>query len=384
MSTYDMSPYEMSRYEIPPADGSAAGDRWLVPTAGSARFTWEYGEGRDRLLSLYQRGKDKQWDAVTRIDWAAELDPVDPFGLPLETHPLAGSPVWDTLDEEQRKESARHVGAWQFSQFLHGEQGALLCSARIVESVPDLDAKYYAATQVMDEARHVETYARLMQDKVGMLYPVNSSLQALLSDTLSDSRWDLPYLGMQVLIEGLALAAFGVVRELTTAPLIKQILAYVMADEARHVAFGRLALRDLYAQLSSSELAEREEFVLEGARLMRDRFRAEEVWQRLDYDVPACIAAVDSSPYMQAFRSLLFSRIVPCVRDIGLWSPRVQQGFDDLGVLGMSGLDLDALMAADEVAAADADAADRRVRERTAAEEAARRAEVDAVVASAG
>ena len=372
MSTYDL-------YTLP-ADVAT----WDVEATGSARFTWEYDAGRDRLLSLYRKGKQKQWDADERIDWSIDVDPLDPFGLPQDVHPLAGSATYERLDEAQRQESARHMGVWQFSQFLHGEQGALICSSRIVEGVPDLDAKYYAATQVMDEARHVETYARFLQEKVGMVYPINRNLKALLDDTLADSRWDIPYLGMQVLIEGLALAAFGVLRDLAAAPLARQILAYVMADEARHVAFGRLALRDHYSQLTAAERKEREEFVIEGSWLMRDRFRGEEVWGALGYDVADCVAAVDASPYMQAFRTLLFSRIVPCVRDIGLWSPRVQQAYADMGVLDMSGMDLEAMMADDE---AKADAFDRarieaRVRARHDAEVAARRAEVDEVVAA--
>jgi hypothetical protein len=214
--------------------------------------------------------------------------------------------------------------------------------------VPDLDSKFYAATQTMDEARHAETYARFLQEKVGMLYPINTHLKALLDDTLSDSRWDMPYLGMQVLIEGLALAAFGLLRDMTTKPLPKQILAYVMQDEARHVAFGRIALRDYYAELTSAELAEREEFVIEGCHLMRDRFRQQEVWENMGLDVDACLEAVTNAPYYQAYQSLLFQRIVPCVKDIGLWSDKVQKAYDDMGVLDMEGIDLDALMRQDE------------------------------------
>jgi P-aminobenzoate N-oxygenase AurF len=352
---------------------------WDVAATGSARFTWEYDDGRDRLLSLYQRGKDKQWDSADRIDWSIEVDPQNPLGLPSGTNPLHGTPTWDAMAIGDRREMGRHVMAWQFSQFLHGEQGAMLCSARIVESVPDLDAKFYAATQVMDEARHAETYARFLKDKVGLAYPINPSLKALLDDTLSDSRWDLPYLGMQVLIEGLALAAFGVLREQTSQPLARQILAYVMADEARHVAFGRIALRDAYAQLTPAERADREEFVLEGCHLMQERFRGEEVWANLGLDVAACAAAADRSTYLQAFRAHLFSRIVPVVKDIGLFSDRVRDGFAQLGVLDHAGIDLDALMAEDE-ATADRMDADRLAE---AAEVAVRAAEVDATIAAA-
>jgi hypothetical protein len=216
---------------------------WDIEAPGAARFNWEYDTERESLLRLYQKGKDKQWDAMHRIDWDLDIDPRDPLGMPPMANPIAGSATWERIKDDPVAvgELKLHQTAWQFSQFLHGEQGAMICAARIVESVPDLDSKFYASTQTMDEARHAETYARFLQEKVGLVYPINPHLKALLDDTLSDSRWDMPYLGMQVLIEGLALAAFGVLRDMTTVALPKQILAYVMQDEARHVAFGRVA-----------------------------------------------------------------------------------------------------------------------------------------------
>jgi hypothetical protein len=338
-----MSTHEL--YTIPAEHAT-----WDVEMQGAARFTWEYDDGRDRLLSLYQKGKDKQWDSVHRIDWDLEVDPMDVLGLPDETIAIYGTPQWDRISGDRKAvgELKQHMTSWQFSQFLHGEQGAMICSAKIVESVPDLDAKFYAATQTMDEARHAETYARFLQDKVGLLYPINEHLKALLDDTLSDSRWDMPYLGMQVLIEGLALAAFGLLRDMTDKPLPKQILAYVMQDEARHVAFGRLALKDYYAQLSTKEKEEREDFVVEGCYLMRDRFRQQEVWANLGFDVAESMRSVESSQYFKLFQSLLFSRIAPCVKDIGLFGPKVQNAFADMGVLDMAGVDLAALMKQDE------------------------------------
>lgn len=366
-----MSSHE--RYTIP-----AEMQTWDVPSHSDARFTWEYDDGRDRLLALYQKGKDKQWDATTRIDWSLDIDPDNPLGLPDETISIYGSKTWEKVKDDP-KEVARlrqHAVSWQFSQFLHGEQGAMICSARIVESVPDLDSKFYAATQTMDEARHAETYARFLEQKVNLLYPINPHLKTLLDQTLTDSRWDFPYLGMQVLIEGLALAAFGVLRDMTQVTLPKQILSYVMQDEARHVAFGRMALKDYYTELTSKERDEREQFVVEACYLMRDRFRAEEIWSNLGYDVADCVEAVDTSPVQVAFRSLLFSRIVPCVKDIGLWGDRVQKAYADMGVLGMAGLDLDALMRGDEDQAEKLDAERREM--------VVRQAEVDATIAAGG
>jgi hypothetical protein len=349
---------------------------WRLGLAGSARFNWEYDDGRDRLLALYQKGKDKQWDSVKRIDWDIEVDPYDVMGVPDQALAIYGSKYWDKMSERERKELRRHQASWQFSQFLHGEQGAMITAAKIVETVPDIDSKFYSATQTMDEARHVEIFSKFLHKKVGLIYPINNNLQNLLGDTLTDSRWDMPYLGMQVLIEGLALAAFGVIRDVATKPLPKQILAYVMQDEARHVAFGRMALRDYYKELSPGELKEREEFVIEGCYLMRDRLRAYEVWDNFGIPFAEMKDLIDASDYMKMFQSLLFSRIVPCVRDIGLWTDRVRQAYDDMGVLDYSKSDLEALMSQDE------EIAERYDAERFAAEEADRKSEVDAVIAT--
>ncbi|MEO3783842.1 ferritin-like domain-containing protein [Actinocorallia sp. B10E7] len=352
-------------------------ENWNVPLAGDTRFTWEYDEGRDKLLNLYQKGKDKQWDAVKRIDWSLDVDRDNPLGLPDQANAIYGTPYWEKMNEKERGQLRLHLTSWQFSQFLHGEQGAMITGARIVETVPDLDSKFYSATQTMDEARHVELFGKFLHEKLELVYPINDHLQTLLNDTLTDSRWDMPYLGMQVLIEGLALAAFGLVRDMTTVELPKQMLTYVMQDEARHVAFGRLALRDYYRQLTDAERREREEFVIEGCYLMRDRFQALEVWE--NFGIPKAEAGrlATESEYMKIFQSLLFSRIVPCVKDIGLWGERVQKAYADMGVLDMSKADLEALMAQDE------ELADKLDAERFAAEETARREEVDAVIAEA-
>jgi hypothetical protein len=365
----------MSTHDLYTSPTDAPG--WEVALAGDTRFNWEYDEGRDRLLALYQKGKDKQWDSVKRIDWDIEVDPYDVLGLPDQSMAIYGTPYWDKMSPQNISDLRRHLASWQFSQFMHGEQGAMITGARIVETVPDLDAKFYSATQTMDEARHVELFAKFLHEKVGLIYPINDQLQTLLGQTLSDSRWDMPYLGMQVLIEGLALAAFGLLRDLTPKPLPKQLLTYVMQDEARHVAFGRLALRDYYKQLSAAEIAEREAFVIEGCYLMRDRIRGIEVWENFGIPRSDAEKLLDQNEYIRLFQSLLFSRIVPCVRDIGLWSERIQEAYDKMGVIDYAKGDLEALMSNDEELADTLDA------QRFAAEESDRRAEVDEVIAGA-
>ncbi|HEU5033412.1 MAG TPA: ferritin-like domain-containing protein [Mycobacteriales bacterium] len=339
--------------------GGWDGAEWSFPLAGDTRFTWSYDVERQRLLNLYQKGKDKQWDAQTRIDWSIELDADNPLGMPVEIVPLWGIPEFEQRLSEpgELTRVRRELARMQISQFLHGEQGAMITGARIVETVPDIDAKFYAATQTMDEARHCETFDKLLRDKMGVEpRPITRPLAELLQQTLSDSRWDMPYLGMQVLIEGLALAAFGGMRDHSTNPLAKQVVAYVMQDEARHVAFGRMALRDAYRELTSAERDEREEFVVEACYLMRDRFRNVEVWDELGYDVQQVLDLTDRTPAVTLFRNRLFTRIVPCIKDIGLWGDRVKAAYADMGVLDYAAANLDGLMADDERTADELDA----------------------------
>ncbi|MGH7895999.1 MAG: ferritin-like domain-containing protein, partial [Candidatus Binatia bacterium] len=177
-------------------------DRWDVPGAFDTTFRWEYQDGRDSLMKLYAKGKQRQWDADTRIDWSQDLDPENPEQLPDESIPIFASTVFQRLSPKEKANLRRHFQSWQLSQFLHGEQGALICTAKIVQQVPMMDAKFYAATQVIDEARHVESYSRLLHEKFELAYPITPPLKALLENIISDSRWDFTYLGMQVLIEG--------------------------------------------------------------------------------------------------------------------------------------------------------------------------------------
>jgi hypothetical protein len=340
----------MNRYPTPPDT-----TEWHVPQSYDTTFRWEYEDGRDKLLGLYAKGKRLQWDAAERIDWSQDLDPENPQGLPDAIIPIHGSEVWEKLTPEERVRVRLHFQAWQLSQFLHGEQGALVCTAKIVQQVPSMDAKFYAATQVVDEARHVEAYSRLLHEKFQLVYPINPHLQQLLADTLADSRWDMTYLGMQVLVEGVALAAFGLIRDQATNPLAQSVTAFVMQDEARHVAFGRLALRDYYPQLTAKERDEREEFVVEGCYLLRDRFLGDEVWETLGLPVEICKAHVDRSEMMQIYRSSLFTRIVPTIKDIGLWGPRIQKAYADMGILGFADGDVEALGQRDEEIAVEMD-----------------------------
>jgi hypothetical protein len=317
-----------------------------VSSNPDAIFSWDYERSRPALVKLYEKAKTSQWNGETDLPWDTDVDQEKVVlanmtanagadgmfgaGLDLSDTPFAkwGDKQWIEFGVESQN--------WTLSQFMHGEQGALICTARVVETVPWIDAKYYGATQVMDEARHVEVFAKYLDTKLSGHYPINAHLRMLLDDIISDSRWDMTYLGMQIMVEGLALAAFGFMHQMTTEPLLKKLLRYVMSDEARHVAFGVLSLKEYYAQLSGTEIRERQEFAFEAAVRMRDRFLQQEVWERMGVDVKQAVKLVMQAPDRAVFQSLLFSKIVPNCKKLGLLDAGdgwLRERFTELGVI---------------------------------------------------
>ncbi|GIU86960.1 MAG: hypothetical protein KatS3mg009_1475 [Acidimicrobiia bacterium] len=310
-----------------------------------AIFTWDYERSREPLVKLYEKAKTSQWNASTDLDWSIDVDPERVGqelggGGTLRFQALAeaeGSPVRHFGDKEWTQVAVELQNSL-LSQFMHGEQGALLCTARIVETVPWIDAKYYAATQVMDEARHVEVFARYLDEKLGRQYRINDNLKGILDEILRDPRWDIAYLGMQIMVEGLALAAFGMMHQVTTEPLLKKMLRYVMSDEARHVAFGVLSLQEYYKELSDAELRERQEFAFEVAQRLQRRFAHSEMWERMGVDPQAIYRVMDevNPPAQQAFQTLLFSKIVPNCKKLGLLDASggwLRDRFAEIGVI---------------------------------------------------
>jgi hypothetical protein len=237
------------------------------------------------------------------------------------------------MTEKEKSRLVSELFSWVLSQFLHGEQGALLAAAQLVTSVPDMDSKYYASTQVFDEGRHVEVYDRYLHEKIGFSYPISPYLKKLLDLILTDCRWDMKLLGMQIMVEGLALAAFNMIRSQTTEPLLKKLTHYVMLDEARHVAYGVLSLRNYYDDMKESERMEREDFVYEAAVLMRNRFLYDQVWEKMGMPVEQCKQITLQCGSQQLFRQMLFSKIVPAIKKMGLLGERQRKRFEDLGIL---------------------------------------------------
>jgi hypothetical protein len=317
----------------------------LTQVGADAVFTWDYERTRAGLAKLYERAKTSQWNGSTDLDWSIDVD-VEAVAVEMQAAiahlrerltNLPGSPLKAWSDKEWTT-MAIEAFNWRMSQFLHGEQGALICTAKIVETVPWIDAKYYASTQVMDEARHVEVFARYLDTKLDGHYAVNPALQLLIDDIIRDDRWDMTYMGMQIMIEGLALAAFGFMHMATQEPLLKKLLRYVMSDEARHVAFGVLSLKEYYEGLTGSEIRERQEFAFEAALRMRDRLMMHAVWDKCGID-PETITKMlfeIRKPGVNPFQAALFSKIVPNCKKLGLLDAGdgwLRTKFGEIGVI---------------------------------------------------
>jgi P-aminobenzoate N-oxygenase AurF len=348
---------------------------WRSALSGTAVLDTDYDASEELMLRLYAIGKQRQWDSDTRLDWSVEVDQDNPLGMPDSFVWIAGSRLWDRLPERERCVLRRHTAAWSTSQLLHGEQFSLITVAKIAQTVPDVDAKLFAATQIMDEARHAEVFNRYLTTKIGIKYGLTDSLSSLFAAIMQESRWDFTALAVQIMIENLAMAIFTLQRDHTTEPLARAMTRYVMQDETRHVAFGRILLRKYYRDLTAAERREREEFVTEACWLLRDGFIGEAMWHNLDYGAKECIALAKASPSLRQYRRRLFMRIVPALKDINLFGQTVQDALEKMGVLGFAQIGAaDSVAALDDQAAADFDRRDR----------AARLAEIEAMAALGG
>jgi hypothetical protein len=300
-------------------------------------FDWQYALKKQNLLNLYEKGKTLAWNA-NDLDWSIDVNIERMIrervanGMAPMMNAMLNPPVH--LGDAEVIEMQLNINAFMLSQFLHGEQGALLATAKIVQGVPWEEAKFYAANQVADEARHVEVYHRYLTEKLGLSYEITPSLNRLLDDIILDPRWDITFLGMQIMVEGLALAAFGVTRlQMADEPLIQDLITRVMADESRHVAFGVLSLSDLYKEMSSTELREREDFVIEATHLLRDRLQITPVFERLGWDTKVWSEWSMQTPFMRGFRQMMFTKIVPNLKRLGLLTPRVRDAYAKLDLL---------------------------------------------------
>jgi rubrerythrin len=307
-----------------------------------AVYNWNYEPEIDQLRTLYANALERQWIAVRDLDWEREVDR-EAFSRSMS---LAGIPVqktrfWQALDPEVRWQVSRRTSAFMLSNFLHGEQGALMVASQLVSAVPHMDGKFYAATQTLDEARHVEVFAAYIR-KLDEIHPIMPALKRLLDATLGRESWMHKAVGMQVVVEGLALYVFREMRHTTEEPLLKQLLTYVSRDEARHTGYGIKYLSHVLGELSPAEVAELEDFAFEAARMLIDsrqgptmRQAVLSIWQEEGLDPKETLEALARErEQMEAAGTAAAGPVrgfvIPTLRSIGLFSPRIERHFRDV------------------------------------------------------
>ncbi len=301
-------------------------------------WDYDYAPTHAELETLYETAKKNQWNGSTAIDWSR---PVGTEGPVLNVQvAFAGTNFFSRLTPEEQKEVEIRVSAWRLSQFLHGEQGALVVCGQLVNSIPDLDAKLYASTQVVDEGRHVEVFERYVK-KLHGIYPVDPLLKGVLDEILATNLWELKLLGMQMIVEGLAIAAFNVMRRQTADPTLGQLLDYVLQDEGRHVNFGYFALRRSIPDMEPAKREYLEDFTFKACDLMyardeRTGFRSiQDVWNEMGWDGEKIWReTVKTSQTTKAFNSFLFQEnLMPRLVRLGLISERIAPRYREIGLL---------------------------------------------------
>lgn len=310
----------------------------IFQTPLTGAYNWNYSIQDDRIKKLYELGKQLNWNPELDIDWNRPWP--GEYRL-TELMNLQEYEPYLSMDEATKSKFWWHMNAWSLSQFLHGEQGALLVASQLVSCAPTYNAKLYAASQTFDEARHVEVFNKYLQQRIGLSYPINTHLKNILDKILTDARWDLKFIGMQIIIEGLALSAFNTTRETTPDPVLKDIIYLVTRDEARHVTFGVNYLEEFVKTLSEEERDTRAQFAYEAAVISRERLVATDVFEYFGWDVEEARKKILDGFVMTHFRNLLFKRVIPNLVRIGLMTDKIRPKFEALGLLEYENLATD-------------------------------------------
>jgi hypothetical protein len=333
-------------------------------TALDAVYNWNYEPEIDQLRGLYANALDRQWIAVRDLDWEGGVDR-EAFA---RSFSLGGIPVqktdfWLNLDADLKWQISRRTAAFMLSNFLHGEQGALMAASQMVAAVPHMDGKFYAATQTLDEARHVEVFAAFIQ-QLDEVHPIMPSLKRLLDAVLATDDWMKKAVGMQIVVEGLALYVFRDMRNSTEEPLLEKLLTLVSRDEARHTAYGIRYLSHVVGDLSDERLRELEDFAFESARLLVDsrtggsmRESALKIWSDAGLDPQTVFNELAKEREKlvgsgQDMAGPIRGFVIPTLRGIGLFSERIESHFREMfganfGEERARGMKLDGALPAD-------------------------------------
>jgi len=311
-------------------------------------WTFDYLMSGDKVEDLYRRAKQQQWDSDEYLPWDTVVDPSKPM-INDQTGMYHRMPFFHKLSKSQQETFTAHSTAQLLSQFLHGEQGALMTAACVTHSVPDATAKLYAATQTMDEARHVEVYARYC-DKIAIVYPMSPWLKALIDATLKSDRYEKVMIGMNMIVEGLALGAFNNMYRNTQCELLKKLTFNVMRDESRHVSFGHAYLGPVIAKLPEDEIEDLADFAFQAVSILAHSTRADtnasradpgfmQVLENSNIDAVDFFAGLDEAESLGISHDLPPGQIhsmkdlmMPALARVGLLTPTARKKYDDAGI----------------------------------------------------
>lgn len=300
-------------------------------------WTWNYGHEVEELAALYERGKKGQWNAETDVDWSQEIRR-DEWFLPRENVQLLPTVLTAMgADEETCREAAWDEFAFTMSQLLHGEQAALQICGQLTNACPTMDAKFYAASQVADEARHVEVIAKLLQRKFGTVYPIGATLKVLLDELLQAPTWKTKTLGMQTLFEGVAVGIFDGIQKTSLNPLLSDIIRRVKQDEARHAAFGILSMRRTVKEATEEEMAEMEDFafkILEALNANQQLDMLNVLGPKYGIDGKTVVQmAMGLDNWAEINSELFMHTVVPNLVRLGLITERTEHKYREVGIV---------------------------------------------------
>ena len=317
-------------------------DRRVISGSMDTVFEFDYSVRAEDMRSLYEKAKRDQWNATRDIAWATP-EPDDGRVLADELIDIHGSPLWDKLSERDRVELNRRITAWRLSVLVYGEQGAMLACSQLVDIVPGTDEKFFQATQVMDEARHNEVLERYIQTRLGGLhYPMPENERFLFDTILTDPRWYIKTIALQLVAETFAVSMFKMMAEAAVDPVLGEVCRRILLDESRHMGFGMLALPKIVREATEGERREMEDFTCLAVEKVLTGFFPLEAYQDLGFS-PAQIQEVrtyrrdaasrnDYAAYRKYFRRDMHTAMVNNLARINLLTERVRPRLAALGV----------------------------------------------------
>jgi P-aminobenzoate N-oxygenase AurF len=313
-----------------------------IPTSFDTFYQRIYASEAPDLRRLYENAKRDQWNAARDIDWTTPVD----LGRGIFADELVdgyGTATLTRLEPARFAELNVEFSCWRLSQLLHGEEGAMLACSQLVDMVPGNDAKFFQATQVVDEARHTEVLSRYLLDKCGgRIYPLTGNIKTLFDYILGHGKWFVKTVGLQLLAETFAVALFRMLAETAKDPLLREICKRILLDESRHMGFSILALPEQIRSLGPGELRELEEFTREAIRLVLSGQFPREAYEAVGMSAAEIeeirrvrkeqAVGGDAAYFRKLFKREMHTTVVTNLNKVGLLNERTAGFLREIGI----------------------------------------------------